>query len=110
MNTPSLRAFFALTFCGVAAAAEDSLDRWLALQEWTRDTDGPVVSLGAKGDFDDMHLLGPMAVREEGKFRFWFCGSSGKVADRVFSLELASGEDGTHFTKHAGTVAGKSQT
>lgn len=88
----------------IVCAAQDDLDRWLTPQEWTRDTDAAVVSLGAKGEFDDMHLLGPMAAQEDGKFRLWFCGSSGKAAGRVFRLGLATSEDGTHFTKHAGPV------
>ena len=102
LHRPASTALVALHLClAPASQADDALDRWLAPQEWTRDTDGPVVSLGAKGEFDDMHLLGPMAVREDGKFRLWFCGSSGKVAERVFRLGLANSEDGKHFTKHA---------
>lgn len=78
------------------------MDRWLAPQDWTRDTDKPVVSLGAAGEFDDMHLLAPVVTRENDGFRLWYCGSRGKVAERVFRLGLATSADGKTFTKHPG--------
>src|SRR5262245_23640417 len=33
------------------------LARWLGPQQWERDTAGPILSLGAAGDFDDMHIF-----------------------------------------------------
>ncbi len=79
-----------------------ALERWLAPQEWVRDVDGPVVSLGKRGEFDDTHLLAPMVMRDAGKFLLWYCGSRGSVAERVFRLGLATSGDGRQFTKHNG--------
>lgn len=36
--------------------------KWMQPQNWIRDTDGPCVSLGPSGDFDDMHLFGFTAM------------------------------------------------
>ena len=75
-------------------------ERWLRPQAWRRDTDGPCVSLGAAGAFDDMHIFAPCVAFENGRYSMWYCGSRGGVADRVFSLGLATSEDGVHFAKH----------
>jgi len=85
----------------VAEIAPAAMERWLAPQEWLRDVDGPVVSLGKSGEFDDMHLFAPMVARDAGKFLLWYCGSRGAVSERIFRLGLATGEDGRHFIKHA---------
>ncbi len=85
----------------VAEIAPEAVERWLAPQEWVRDVDGPVVSLGKSGEFDDMHLFAPMVARDAGRFLLWYCGSHGAVSERIFRLGLATGEDGRNFTKHA---------
>jgi len=93
----------------VAAAEEkrksdqpDSLQRWLDQpQSWLRDTDGPVVSLGEAGQFDDTHLFAPSVALHENRYLLWYSGSSGKVAERVFDLGLAASSDGRSFSKHA---------
>lgn len=86
-------------------AAEDrvppALKRWFAPQDWQRDTDGPVISLGRKGDFDEKHLFAPCVIREKSGYRLWYCGSRGTVAKRVFRLGLATSRDGRKFVKHS---------
>ena len=73
---------------------------WLTPQQWQRDVDLPVVPLGSPGDFDDTHVFAPCVAFENGRFRLWYCGSSGTVAQRVFKLGLAQSSDGRNFTKH----------
>ena len=76
------------------------MDRWLKPQRWQRDSDAPCVSLGASGEFDDMHIFAPCVAFENGHYFLWYCGSRGEVADRVFHLGLATSNDGVRFTKH----------
>jgi len=76
------------------------MKKWLQPQRWHRDSEGPCVSLGTAGEFDDMHIFAPCVAYENGCYFMWYCGSQGKVADRVFSLGLATSPDGVHFTKH----------
>lgn len=92
-----------LIFVGSVCRAEvpQELRPWLGEQKWQRDTDGPVVSLGNTGEFDDMHIFAPSVARENGGFRLWYCGSRGKVTERVFRLGLAASDDGLRFVKHA---------
>ncbi|MBW3598676.1 MAG: hypothetical protein KY475_15560 [Planctomycetes bacterium] len=80
----------------------EALKKWLAPQEWRRDTEGPIVTLGAAGEFDDTHVFAPCVVREQSRFLLWYCGSRGAVAERVFRLGLAESDDGRHFQKHSG--------
>jgi len=84
-----------------AATAEvpAELQSWLGEQEWVRDTDGPLLSLGAKGEFDDTHLFAPAVAKSESGFQLWYCGSRGEVARRVFSMGGATSPDGRAFTK-----------
>ena len=77
------------------------LERWLGPQSWTRDTPGPVLSLGKLGEFDDQHIFAPCVVRDADKFLLWFCGSGGTVEDRVFGLGLATSSDGRNFRRHS---------
>ncbi|HMC10895.1 MAG TPA: hypothetical protein VKH44_06380, partial [Pirellulaceae bacterium] len=79
---------------------DEDLQRWLGPQEWTRDTDGPVVSLGPKDSFDDQHIFAPCVARVNDKFLLWYCGSRGTVLDRVFGLGLMNGTDGRTFVRH----------
>ena len=78
----------------------DAADRWLGAENWQRDSEGPCLSLGAAGEFDDMHLFAPCVAYEAGQYRMWYCGSQGRVAERVFHLGLATSIDGIHFAKH----------
>jgi hypothetical protein len=64
------------------------------------DADESVISLGAAGQFDDMHLFAPMVARDAGRFLLWYCGSRGKVGERIFRMGLATSADGKRFTKH----------
>lgn len=85
-----------------ATAMSPKLQRWLTLrQDWTRDTDGPVISLGTPEQFDDTHIFAPAVARQGDRFFLWYCGSRGTVAQRVFRLGLATSPDGRVFTKHA---------
>jgi predicted GH43/DUF377 family glycosyl hydrolase len=78
----------------------DTTTNWLTPQRWHRDTETPCISLGAAGDFDDMHIFAPCVAFENGRYFLWYCGSQGAVADRVFRLGLATSDDGVNFTKH----------
>lgn len=91
------------------------LQRWLTPQKWVRDVEGPIISLGKAGEFDDTHLFAPTVARDENKFLLWYCGSQGFAHDlskqrtpdeRVFKLGLATSGDGKKFEKHAGPVFG----
>jgi predicted GH43/DUF377 family glycosyl hydrolase len=75
------------------------LQRWLQPQNWQRETSGPVLSLGAAGDFDDTHIFAPCVARMEDKFFLWYSGATGTVAERVFNLGLAISEDGEDFER-----------
>ncbi len=96
------------------AQLPDELQQWLAPQQWQRDVDGPVLSLGNTGDFDDAHIFAPLVARHGDKYLMWYCGSRGfahdlaktrKPDERVFHLGLATSPDGITFTKHpAGSV------
>ena len=40
------------------------LKPWLSsTQNWERDTKGPIISLGAAGEFDDTHIFAPSIVK-----------------------------------------------
>jgi hypothetical protein len=84
-----------------AAEVPPAVRRWLIPQDWRRDTDGPVLSLGKPGQFDDTHIFAPCVAHEKDSFLLWYSGSRGTVAQRVFRLGLASSRDGKHFEKHA---------
>ncbi len=88
---------------GDASSSEPPLpESWLGPQEWRRDTDGPVLSLGAPGGFDETHIFAPAVMRDGDRFSMWYCGSSGTVAERVFRLGLATSADGRRFQRHPG--------
>jgi predicted GH43/DUF377 family glycosyl hydrolase len=109
-----------LIFCsnttGEETAANDppaELRPWLGPQQWRRDCDGPILSLGNSGEFDDTHIFAPTVARDGGRFRMWYCGSQGFAHDlaptrtrdeRVFRLGLANSQDGVHFQRHPGPV------
>ncbi len=93
-----------------AAQVPDQLKRWLGPQDWKRDVDGPILSLGKSGEFDDTHIFAPMVATDNGRFLLWYCGSQGFAHDlskkrlpdeRVFKLGLATSNDGKRFEKHA---------
>jgi len=77
------------------------LARWLVPQRWQRDVEGPIVSLGEAGAFDDQHVFAPAAALEGGRYSLWYSGSRGTPGNRVFRLGLATSEDGKRFEKHA---------
>lgn len=92
-----------------SAQVPDALHRWLGPQHWQRDVDGPILSLGEQGAFDDTHIFAPMVATDGGRFLLWYCGSQGfahdlskrrTVDERVFKLGLAGSEDGKRFTRH----------
>jgi predicted GH43/DUF377 family glycosyl hydrolase len=98
---------------GKPAAAEipASLQKWLGPQKWEREKDGPVLSLGESGAFDDTHMFAPNVALEDGKYLLWYCGSTGFAHDlakvrtrgdeRIFKLGLATSSDGRTFEKHS---------
>ena len=94
-------------FWVTAQAAElvpSQLAAWLGPQGWQRDCDGPVVSLGKPGAFDDMHLFAPCVAHTEEGFALWYSGSRGDVRGRVFRLGLATSRDGIAFERSDGQV------
>lgn len=108
MKPPSLSSHFvavlflaASNFPQLHAAIPPELRSWLeSPQAWQRDTDGPIVSLGPKGRFDDTHIFAPAVALEDGVFKLWHCGSTSDVANRVFKLGLSTSDDGRNFTRH----------
>lgn len=94
------------------AQTPPTVARWLGPQEWERDVPGPILSLGAAGQFDDMHIFAPTVACEGGRFSMWYCGSQGNARDlagrsrvvdeRVFQLGLATSSDGKLFERHEG--------
>jgi len=68
-------------------------------QAWQRD-ESSCIGLGEAGAFDDMHLFAPCVAYENGTYSLWYSGSQNTVADRVFTLGLATSNDGIHFAKH----------
>jgi len=101
MIRPSAWLAVALFLTAAARAAEPpaSLARWLTPQDWQRDVDGPILSLGKEGEFDDQHIFAPAGIEEQGKFLLWYCGSRGTPGNRVFRLGLATSGDGRKFEK-----------
>ena len=92
-----------------SAAAEPPVELrpWLhSAQSWERDTEGPIVPLGARGEFDDTHIFAPSVVKQPNGngYQLWYCGSTNTVAKRVFHLGLATSADGRAFRKHAAPV------
>ena len=78
----------------------EKLKPWLEPQSWQRDTNGPILSPGQPGQFDDTHIFAPAVVRENDLYLLWYCGSRGAVKERVFRLGLATSENGRLFTRH----------
>ena len=76
-------------------------ERWLQPQNWTKHTAGPVVALGEAGAFDDRHVFAPSVFFDANRFFLLYPGSRGEVAERVFRLGLATGDDGVHLDKSA---------
>ncbi|HVJ81177.1 MAG TPA: DUF6624 domain-containing protein, partial [Planctomycetia bacterium] len=125
MNGTNLRrllgmsALLAATAAARAGADDPALAKWLAPQEWKREGEGPALSLGEKGKFDDQHVFAPHVVMIDGEYWMYYCGSQrcvdagtykGKVKDpkrpersdqRLFKLGLAKSKDGVHFTRHS---------
>lgn len=86
----------------VPTSIPETVARWLGPQNWVRDTDKPVLSLGTAGAFDDTHIFAPCVVWEGEKFHLFYCGSRGSVAERVFRLGLATSAEGWNFERSAG--------
>jgi len=82
-----------------AEPVPSQLAPWLGPQDWQRDCDGPIVSLGEPGAFDDTHIFAPCVAFEQGRYCMWYCGSRSSVAERVFRLGLATSCDGIRFRK-----------
>lgn len=75
-------ALILLFFAGrVSGQQPPELVPWLTDQKWHRDVDGPVLSLGSPGEFDDTHIFAPTVARENGKYLMWYCGSRGFAHD-----------------------------
>ncbi|MBN1291227.1 MAG: acetylxylan esterase, partial [Candidatus Latescibacteria bacterium] len=83
----------------VKAVMTETITHWMEPQKWVRDIDEPVISLGEKGEFDDMHIFAPCVAFENSRYIMWYCGSRGGVEQRVFKLGYAKSTDGIHFTK-----------
>jgi predicted GH43/DUF377 family glycosyl hydrolase len=102
-NAYSLTIYICLSAICVCTRAEPPADlaRWFAPQTWQRDVDGPVVSLGEAGQFDDKHIFAPAVVKEADRYWLWYSGSQGTPGNRVFRLGLATSSDGRRFERNA---------
>ena len=96
----SVLGWIASLTCVTAAEPPGELLRWLKPQDWQRDVDGPILSLGAAGEFDDRHIFAPAVIEENGRFQLWYSGSRGRPGQRVFRLGLATSRDGKQFEKY----------
>lgn len=94
-------AILLLLVASAPAPAETPLSAWLGTQEWLRDAEGPILSLGQEGAFDDTHIFAPAVVYENGAYSMYYCGSQADVANRVFHMGLATSTDGVTFTRVA---------
>ncbi|MFP6677108.1 MAG: hypothetical protein VB878_18635 [Pirellulaceae bacterium] len=91
-----------LAMSSAASTATTELRQWLeTTQIWVRDTDGPIVSLGKKGAFDDTHMFAPLVAFEDKSYRLWYCGSTASVVERVFHMGLTTSRDGRTFQRHS---------
>src|SRR5262245_42144558 len=75
------------------------LAKWLGPQRWEKDVAGPILSLGAAGAFDDMHIFAPAVIKEKDHYLLWYNGSRGTRTMRVFRLGLATSKDGKAFER-----------
>ena len=101
----SMLAGLTVTVFAQGAFAEgppEAVKKWLGPQEWVKDTEGPVLSLGKKGAFDDTHIFAPAVIQDEaGKYLMWYPGSQGNPGSRWFRMGLATSSDGKSFEKFA---------
>jgi len=96
-----------LSILGTALPLDDAvaeeipplLRKWLQPQQWQRKGTEPALSLASDGAFDSEHIFAPCVARVDGRYHLWYCGSQGKVSERVFHLGLAMSEDGWHFKR-----------
>lgn len=79
----------------------ERLRPWLGEQTWKRDVEGPILSLGKSGEFDDQHIFAPAVIEEGDEFKLFYSGSQGNPSNRVFRLGLATSRDGKLFEKVA---------
>lgn len=94
---------FACAATIMEAAPPLELQPWLEMkQEWARDTDGPIISLGAQGAFDDTHIFAPGVAQVDDQWMLWYSGSTAEVAKRVFHMGLSTSADGRSFSKLPG--------
>jgi len=104
--TARLLAITLFAAAGICSSANGQvppeLSRWMQPQVWQRDAEGPIVSLGKEGEFDDRHIFAPVVALEDGRYWLWYCGSRGNPANRVFRLGLATGLGDKLFEKHPG--------
>jgi len=101
----SCLAFVVALSCDVSklcAEVPPELIRWLGPQTWERDTEGPILSRGDTGQFDDTHIFAPAVARENDQYLLWYCGSRGKPSERVFGMGLARSVDGRTFERNPG--------
>lgn len=97
----SCHAFFFVPSClGGETDVPEKLRPWLGEQIWRRDVEGPILSLGKVGDFDDQHIFAPAVIEEAGVFKLLYSGSQGDPGNRVFRLGLATSRDGKQFAKY----------
>src|SRR4029450_8269236 len=68
----------ASTLHATAAEPPRELQKWLQPQKWQRDVEGPVISLGKPGEFDDQHIFAPVVAEEGGGVSLWDRGSGGR--------------------------------
>ena len=65
---------------------------------WRRENGGkPVLDLGPVGSTDDMQVMHPSVIREEGGYRMWYAANGTKLSH---SMGMATSPDGVHWTKH----------
>lgn len=77
----------------------EKLKSWLGSQSWERDTDGPILSLGETGRFDDTHIFAPVVIRGNNRYLMWY-GSYWTGRSSATATGFAVSLDGLKWYKH----------
>jgi hypothetical protein len=91
-----------------AAARFDRDARGKAPGQWTFLTEGPVLTSGARGEFDDFTIASPWVLREADgnrtRYRMWYRGCYFRGRDRGCAIGHATSADGVRWQKTKGPV------
>lgn len=64
---------------------------------WSKSGSNPVLSLGAGGTWDDVHVGYPFVIKDGGTYKMWYTGNDGTN----YRIGYATSSDGIAWTKYA---------